>query len=146
MTATQTKARRFSRTLARTPFFIDPEEGVPATPEGYVLLELVGKARDSYVQGLSSRYRIGPDGKPAGIQRFDGLQGDLVSRALHKADLQIHNAGRDDEYVEIVRVEEATVPMATIQEFPASQLQWMFEESQRLSGLSGEAEAEAKND
>lgn len=92
-----------------------------------VLRELTGADRNKYLNQMTSRVKIGKDGKAVGIKSFDGFQADLLGRCLY------------DENNELVTVE-------AIEELPSSTQALLFEKAQELSGLDKTNEdGEAKN-
>ena len=95
----------------------------------YVLKELTGAQRDTYLDDVGGRLRY-HGGKAAGLRTHKGLQAGLVAMCLV-----------DDT--------DALVPKATIQEFPSSTLQGLFKAAQILSSLQNdedEDEDEVKNE
>ena len=99
--------------------------------EKYILVELNGKGRDAYLNGLSNRMRTTPTGQPSGIKNFDGLHADLISRCLFKIG---EDGGRTQ------------VKPETIQGWPARVAAGLFDRAKEISGLGEDAEEKAKND
>jgi len=85
------------------------------------LRELNGTERNQYLDKMSSRFKIGKDGKAVGIKNFDGFQADLLRASLL------------DEKGEPVSAE-------VIEALPSSTQQELFKRAQRLSGLDTEAQ------
>jgi len=48
----------------------------------YELREMSSLMRDQFLDKLSARTRMDAQGRPIGIQKFEGLQADLLSRCL----------------------------------------------------------------
>lgn len=104
----------------------DPASGVATT---YVMRELDGKGRDSYLTNISGR--LDTSGGSNSVKNFDGLQSALLSRVLFE------DVG-DGKYKK--------VSDATIQSWPARVQTALFDEARDMNGLSDEAEEEAGND
>ncbi len=85
----------------------------------YTLRELTGKERNKYLNQMTNRVKMGPNGKPAGIKTFDGFQSDLLCRSL------VDDEGRkaSKEFIE---------------EMPALAQHELFEKAQEISGLDKE--------
>ena len=106
------------------------ERPVTIGGEAYVLVELDGKQRDRYLNGLGSRLRVAKDGKAAGVKNFDGLQASLVAASLKRI---IFDGGREP------------VTVATIQAWPAQVVSGLFDAAKVLSALGDEDEDEDKD-
>lgn len=121
---------KFSLRLKETELELETPEGVP---EKYKLRELTGAQRDQYLDGMSKRMQYNAEGKPTGLNSIASMQANLVSLSL-------------------VDSENKAIPAGIIQKWPATVLKSVFDEAQRLSGLSttpeqsAEAETVAKND
>ena len=113
------EALKFTLEVKQIPVEIDGE--------AYVLQELNGRERDKYLNDITARVKIGPDGKPAGMKNFDGMQGNLLVASLRKK-----------EGSELI-----SVPFNTIQGWPAKMQSALFMEAQKLSGLD---ESQKKDD
>ena len=87
------------------------------TTEEYVLHEMTAAARDKYMDTLASRMRMGPDGKPTGVTKFEGMQADLIVASLRTKD-------------------GAAVRKDTVQSWPSSTVSGLFEEAQKLNLLN----------
>ena|GEM_PF-5081293 len=98
-------------------------DGPDGEEKKYTLKELSGADRNKYLNKMSSRVKIGKDGKAMGIKNFDGFQADLLRISLF------------DENGEAVSVEE-------IEALPSSTQQELFEKAQQLSGLDNEPDSE----
>ena len=92
----------------------------------WTLRELDGTQRNKYLNKMTNRVKIGPNGRAVGIKTFDGFQSDLLRACLF------------DESGEPVSVED-------IEQLPSSTQMALFERAQQLSGLNT-SEEEAKND
>jgi hypothetical protein len=117
----------------------------PVTIDGdeYALVELTGKARDKYMQGMSGRMRYNSAGKPVGLKNFDGLQANLLVKVLHHA-----THGPPDEEggdPTITEVGDA-VTMNVIQDWGSGTQTELFEMAQELCGMGDDEEEAAKND
>ncbi|MBU0847695.1 hypothetical protein KKH23_10955 [Patescibacteria group bacterium] len=106
------------------------ERPVTIGSERYLLVELDGKGRDTYLNNLGGRMRHGPDGKPSGVKDFEGLQAFLVAACLRKIEA-------DGEL--------RAVSGETIQAWPAKVVSGLFDAAKELSALD-EEEEEGKND
>lgn len=95
-------------------------EGEGGKSEEYQLCEMVAADRDKHLDSLADRIRLSPDGKPAGVKKFDGMQAELISRCLFK--------------------DGKPVPKETIQSWPASVVGALFDEAQKLNHLNATAE------
>lgn len=99
---------------------VDPETD---EEKNYYLLELDGTERDGYLNTVSSRIRVGADGKGQ-VKNFDGFQATLIAKSLHDADTN------------------EKVQLKVIQKFPAKVQGALFKAAQDLSGLDLEVEGE----
>lgn len=96
---------------------------VPVTIEGgdgvlnLRLVEMSAAMRDQYLDTIQVRMGYSADGKPAGIRKFDGMQSDLLTRCLLKED------GKP-------------VTKQEVQNWPASLVNQLFTEAQKLNHLS----------
>lgn len=89
----------------------------------YQLREMTAAQRDVYLDGISSRMRLGPDGKSVGIKKFDGMQADLLSLCLFGPDGKL-------------------VPTAEIQKWPSSVVGQLFSLAQEINRLDGKSLSE----
>jgi len=108
------------------------EKPVTIAGEDYVLVELDGKARDSYLNNVGGRMRVNAEGKPSGLKNFDGLQASLVAASLRK----------------IIDGKQIQVKATTVQSWPAKVVSALFDAAKELSALGqedGEDDA-AEND
>lgn len=92
----------------------------------YILRELTGDERDSWLQEMSARTGKHPDGSPK-VKNFKGLQASLLKFCL-------------------LTEEREKVGVEKIQKWPARVQSKLFEKAQELSGLDQGAEDEAGND
>lgn len=106
------------------------EEPVKIDGKPYVLVELNGKQRDVYLTGVGKRVRLGPDGKPAGMNDVNGLEASLITLALFTND---PGAPREP------------VPANTIQGWPSRVVTALFEKCFAMNKLGKDTPAE-KND
>lgn len=94
----------------------------------YELREMMAGERDKYLDQLSKRIRLDATGKPCGIQKFEGMHAELLSRCMFK--------GGDT----------TPVPMDTVQKWPATVVAELFKEAQKLNRLTEDEKADpAKN-
>ena len=96
----------------------------------YTLSEITGSQRDTYLNDTSNRIRFGSKGEAQGIKNFDGIQTKLLSMCLMNPDGKL--------------VEEKI-----LKTWPASVLEALYTEAQKLSGLNKEqpkVEEELKKD
>jgi len=97
--------------------------------EEFELREMLADARDKYLDQLTARVNVTPEGKAIGIRKFEGLQSDLVCACLFRKE--------GDKRVE----------KAEVQKWPASVLTQVYKAAQTLNHLNEETkEAETKND
>jgi len=113
---------KFRGYLKRIDVEIEKEDGQVTK---MVLMELNGDQRGDYLNSMSERMNIGPDGKPTGVPDFKGLESNLLSKCLV------------DENGKPVTVE-------FVQALPASTIQGLFEAASDLSGLTETAAEEVK--
>lgn len=118
------KELKFSLVLKEVPVSVTDAEGVEQT---YILRELMGSQRDTYLNEMGGRMKFNAEGKTEGLSNYEGLQSGLLSLSLR------------DENDELVK-------KSVLQEWPASVLSSLFDVAQELSGLDKGAEAKAKND
>jgi hypothetical protein len=91
--------------------------------------EMKAATRDAYLDTVGDRLRLGPDGKPIGVKKFEGMQADLLTRCVF--------------------IEGSEVPIAkdVVQGWPASVVTSLYEEAQKLNQLTNVQETETvKND
>jgi len=118
-------AHRFS--LATKSVVITLADGAGLEQE-YTLREMTAAQRDRYLDGISGRMRLGPDGKSVGIKKFDGMQADLLSLCLFGPD---GNLAAADE----------------IQKWPSSVVGQLFTMAQEINSLDGKVlESSPKNE
>lgn len=107
---------------------------VLAMPDGTTqvdaeVFEMVAAERDRYLDKLTSRMRLDTNGQPQGVKKFEGLQSELLSRCLRKA-----NGG-------------GVFTEAEIQTWPASAVTQLFQAAQRINRLGNmDGEKTEKND
>lgn len=111
---------------------IDVELESPETGDvtKYILREMDGSARDSYLSFIGKRMKANESGDST-VTNFDGLQANM----LHSCLFRINDDGK-----------EVTVPTGTIQKFPSRVIGALFEKAKAISGMDDEAEEEAGND
>lgn len=103
---------------------------LPVTLEGeegekkYELREMTAASRDSYLTQMSSRIKIGEDGKPT-VKKFDGMQASLLTLCLFKKE------------------DGKAVPEPEIQKWPSSVVSELFKQAQLLNHLSEDKDEEA---
>lgn len=101
------------------------ERPVTIGGERYVLIEIDGKQRDTYLDGLAGRLKYNADGKQAGLKSFAGLQASLVAVALRKLDI----AGN-----------KQPVALETIQSWPARVLSKLHTYAKEMNAIGDEDE------
>lgn len=99
------------------------EQKVTISGKQYVLVELSGQERDSYLNDVGNRMRT-ENGKPAGIKNFNGMQAFLVSLSLKSMETG----------------EPVPVKIEEIQKWPARLVSKLFDSAKKLSALDGEDE------
>ena len=97
----------------------------------YILRELTGLQRDTYLDEVGERINYNAEGKAQGM-RHSGLQSLLISMSLYTTDGKL-------------------VEASVVKEWPASVQAGLFDEAQKLSGLvtapkAPEKKAEVKNE
>jgi hypothetical protein len=104
----------------------DPATGQAAD---YTLEEMNGTQRDSYLNDVANRVRVGPNGKSGGVKNFTDLQAGLLARCLRKPDGTL-------------------VSVKEVQQWPSSVQSELFIRAQDLSALGDDADEKekAKND
>lgn len=120
------KPLELSLCVTKVPVTLTNGEGAALQLE---MREMDASNRDRYLDRLANRVRLDTDGKPAGIKKFDGMQGELLSLCLHRPDGSL-------------------VPEAEIQKWPTSIVSQLYKAAQELNYLNreaGEVEAEIKN-
>lgn len=93
----------------------------------YVIRELSGAQRDSFLNDMGGRMKFTAAGKMQGLSDYTDLQTGFLALCLY------------DEVGELVALE-------ILREYPASVLSDLFEIAQKLSGLDKGAESGAKNE
>jgi protocatechuate 3,4-dioxygenase beta subunit len=93
----------------------------------YELREMSSASREKYLDTLGDRVRYGPEGKPCGIKKFEGMQADLLTLCVFDS-------------------EGKAVTKAEVQKWPASVAGGIYESAQELNHLNEEKKDEpAKN-
>jgi hypothetical protein len=133
--------------LAEFPVFLKNADG---QREGFVLIEMMGKARDAYMNDLAKRMKY-VNGQPSGVQNFTGFTAGVVSRGLHRAELSEGKITNPDTGEDSIRVTIDDVGDKVgekwIQENVSSRIQKkLFDKLMEMSGLTDRAEELAKND
>lgn len=130
----------------------EAKDGV--TSEGFALVEMDGHSRDGYLQTLSGRMRS----KGRGLGNFRGIQSDLICRCLYPATINPQEDGNASVVQTICGIpvsqflaeeeegeDHETVPEKTVQHWPASFQQALFEEATRICGLKEDDEGSEGN-
>jgi len=107
---------RFSLKPNEIPVVLEDENGEEIQ---CVLKEMDGQSRDKYLNVMSKKVAVGPDGS-ASIRTYDGHLTDLVKRCLFYQD-----SGQP-------------VPEDTIKKFPSRVLSALFDEANKLNKLGDE--------
>jgi hypothetical protein len=97
------------------------EQKVTISGKPFVLVELSGEERDSYLNDIGGRMRT-ENGKPAGIKNFNGMQAFLVSLSLRSMETG----------------EPIPVNIKEIQKWPARLVSKLFDKAKALSALDEE--------
>lgn len=95
--------------------------------EIYVIRELSGAQRDSFLNDMGGRMKFTAAGKMQGLSDYTDLQTGFLALCLY-----------DDR--------DVLVALKVLREYPASVLGSLFEIAQKLSGLDKGAESETKNE
>ena len=115
----------FSLQLKEQPVEITDADGTVKT---FILRELTGAQRDSYLNEIGGRMKFNAAGKTIGFTTYKNLQANLLCLCL-------------------LDPEGTLVKQSVIQNWPAGVVQSLFKSAQELSGLNLEEEdEEAKND
>lgn len=115
---------RFDLAVVEIPILLaDPET---KDERKYVLREFNGAERDKYLNSVSSRMKIDPQGNST-IRSFDGLHANLIKRCLYDSDGQL-------------------VTEEVIQSFPARVQTALFEKAQEICGLGEKVVTDEGND
>ena len=109
----------FKTVLKSLPVKIEDEE--------YQIIELSGIEQEAITDQMSGRMEYDADGKPIGMTSYKGVRTALIALCL-----------RDKE--------NTLVSADTIQGWPASTIQGLFDAASELSGLNKKAEEKAKNE
>ena len=122
-------AEKLEFSLERAEVEIDlTDNGVTHT---FLMMELDGKGRDSYLTNISGRLEGGATpGATTSVKNFDGLQAALLHRVLFGVDGDKRKA----------------VPVQTIQAWPARVQTALFDKAREMNGLGDGAEETAGND
>ncbi len=113
----------FSLVREETPVSLVSKDGVKRR---YIVREMDGRDRDSYLTKMGNKMKLGADGKVIGITSFDGLQAALLCLCLF------------DE-------EDKAVPIKDIQEYPAKVQSELFKIAQTINGLDKDEENPKKD-
>jgi hypothetical protein len=108
-----------STTVATTPVTIDGKK--------YTLRELTGKQRDAHLTASGKRIQFDATGKPVRVNEFDNHQAELIALALFTENGE-------------------SVPLATIEQWPARVQTALFNKAREISGLTTDDAAKVKND
>lgn len=95
------------------------EKKIQIGDDMYVLKEMIGTQRDSYMEDQGNRFEPGEKGKAAKVLDWKGMTSFLISLCLYSK-----KGG-----------EETAVPQEIINKWPASVQKVLHEEAQKLNGL-----------
>lgn len=98
------------------------ERPVTIGNEQFVLMELDGLGRDTYLNDVGHRVRLDKEGKAAGVKNFKGMQAALLTMALRKE----------------VGGKRQVVSINEIQTWPAKVISSLFDAAKELSNLGKE--------
>ena len=116
---------KYSLKLKEEPIKI---EGLDGIERDYVLRELNGLQRDTYLDGIGAQMKFNHAGKTAGLKSYKDLQASLLAKCVY-----------DDE--------NNLVPLASIQTWPAGLQGDLFEIANKMSRLDkGEKDDTSGND
>jgi len=114
---------KYSLKLKEDPIEI---EGLDGVVKNYVLRELDGLQRDTYLDGIGSQMKFNAAGKTAGLKSYKDLQASLLALCVY-----------DDE--------DKLVPLKDIQTWPAGLQGDLFEIANKMSRLDKGVKAEEGN-
>jgi len=114
-------------TLERTEVPVTIKDPISGSETEYILREMSGAERDSYMDAQKSRLIIGSSGTVTGVRSFNGLQAMLLARCLYTAS------------------DNKLVDSKTIQGWKSSVQNALFERANKINGLDKNAEKRAKN-
>ena len=121
------EAIQFDLTVQSFPVVLKNGDG---EAKAYELREMTSKARDQFLDTLTARTRLDSAGKPVGLNKFEGLQSDLLCRCMYH--------------------ENKLVTSAEIQNWPASVVSLLYKKAQEINHLNeegrGKVAEEIKND
>jgi len=109
---------------------IRDEETVKIGNDTYAIVEMDGRERDAYVNNISQRVRVGPDGKPNGFKSLEGVQAMLLAAVLYTVPAR------------------QKVSAETIMAWPAKTVAGLSAIARRINGLNDDESEndKAKND
>lgn len=102
----------------------------------YILHEMDGTQRDSHMNTLVDRAKLGKKGKVEGIKSFDRLMGNLVQACLFE--VKVKNADAFMKKCTYVAGSEKPVSIEAIQAFPAHVLEGLHTEAKRINSMEDE--------
>jgi hypothetical protein len=141
-------ALELSLELVEVPIILTTKKG----PQYWIMRELDGTARDSYLQSLASKMTM-RGGKVDGLRDFNGVQAALLVKGMHRVpepgDLLWWWQGEDSSCRpdrNLVPVLTVAATMAEVQSWPSRVQDALLKQLKDLSGLEDNAEENAKND
>jgi hypothetical protein len=120
---------RLKRSLNEVPLILEDSNGRESS---YVIREMHGDTRDSYVGDHMKRVQHDKQGRVSGVKDYNGVQASLVSRCLYEAQLDV----QPDGSVTVLSVSEKPQSMEWVQALPASTLTAVHEACSEINGLN----------
>ena len=115
---------KFSLKLTELPVEIENEDGSVST---YVLKEMDGAKRSTFLNDQSWRVKLKPDGEPESVSDYKHMQENALTLCLYDPDGKL-------------------VPVAVLEKWPGAVLTALYKAAQALSGMGEVQKDEAKNE
>lgn len=141
----------FSLNLKQEPVCLTLEEGDKEQEQYFVMMELDGAERDSYLTEENKRFRI-EEGKVIGVTGYEGHQTSLLSRVLAYGELAGTEADGETKKVKPVlndKGDPKMVPASVIDTWPGRVQEGLHDAAEKMMGMGKykkKAEKDAKND
>lgn len=117
--------REFSLDSKKVPFRLTTSTG---ESQDFEIREMTAANRDTYMEQLRQRMKLDSEGTPVGLVRYEGLQADLLVLCVWNL--------KDNKLVS----------HGVIQSWPASVVNELYTEAQRMHQLPGAKETPEKNE